>query len=47
MASGRVCGGGGWGEGVDLAAIAAEDAGKRVGWGEHEIDMRGRLFFKH
>jgi hypothetical protein len=42
-----VCGGGGggWGRGVDSAAIPTEDALKRVGRGEHEVDACGRLFF--
>jgi hypothetical protein len=40
-----VCGGGGggWGRGVDSAAIPTEDALKRVGRGEHEVDACGRL----
>jgi hypothetical protein len=36
-----VCGGGGgdWGRGW-IRRLAAEDTGKRVGWGEYEVDMR-------
>jgi hypothetical protein len=37
----------GRGRGADSAVIATEDAGKRMGRGEHEINMSERMLFKY